>query len=276
MARGPPSCRVDMDPDIPPQSSLPRCTVDEDIIRAIEEEVNSLGMNTARTSFPDDIEAFFGIYLTDAPRVEDVNRRFRLGSLRVHPDKRVQYGSKVRERCAQLQAAMCSARDALLERIEQGRAAGDRPPACRPGPWRGPAPRASRARQDSDSAGVEPRMGRWLRQSAALWASRSVVLGRVKQCGQALKHASEDLRGDREVVAVAVQQDGLALAFASPALRADQEVVSIAVKQDPLALEHAAPELRADASLALEAVRRNAFALAPSQPGACLGCCEEE
>ena len=47
----------------------------------------------------------------------------------------------------------------------------------------------------------------------------------------ALKHASQQVRGDREVVRAAVEQDGWALKYASQQLRGDREMVVAALKQ---------------------------------------------
>jgi len=57
------------------------------------------------------------------------------------------------------------------------------------------------------------------------------VLAGVKQNGEALQYASEELRADREFMLAAVQQRGWALKYASQALRADREVVLAAVQQ---------------------------------------------
>ena len=52
-----------------------------------------------------------------------------------------------------------------------------------------------------------------------------MVLAAVEQAGWALRHATQDLRGDRKVVLRAVRQSGWALADASLELRADPSVV---------------------------------------------------
>jgi hypothetical protein len=60
-----------------------------------------------------------------------------------------------------------------------------------------------------------------------------VVLAAVQQNGEALEHASPELRADREVVLAAVQQNGEALEHASPELRADREVVLVRLCSRP-------------------------------------------
>jgi hypothetical protein len=57
----------------------------------------------------------------------------------------------------------------------------------------------------------------------------------VKEWGDSLWYASNELRNDREVVMEAVMQSGWALEYASERLRKDREVVSVAVLQDPRA-----------------------------------------
>ena len=58
----------------------------------------------------------------------------------------------------------------------------------------------------------------------------------VTQGGDALKHASEELKNDREVILAAVTQYGYALEWASDELKHDEEVVLAAVAQDGGAL----------------------------------------
>ena len=70
-------------------------------------------------------------------------------------------------------------------------------------------------------------------------SSRDEVLEAVKQDGNALKFASDELKGDRVVVMEAVKQNGWALEYAAEELRGDREVVLEAVKQSGWALQYA-------------------------------------
>ena len=87
------------------------------------------------------------------------------------------------------------------------------------------------------------------------------ALDAVKQNGAALRHASQELKGDREVVLEAVKQNGAALRYASEELKRDREVVLEAVKLNGEALQHASQELKRDREVVLEAVKQNGEAL---------------
>ena len=63
-----------------------------------------------------------------------------------------------------------------------------------------------------------------------------VVLAAVKQCGEALKFASDELWSDCNIVMDAVKQDGEALEFALHELRSKLEIVWAAVNQNRSAL----------------------------------------
>ena len=97
-------------------------------------------------------------------------------------------------------------------------------------------------------------------------AEKQDVLAAVQQDGDALQHASEELRADRDVVLAAVQQDGDALQHASEELRADREVVLAAVKQHGYALRFASDKLQADEEVVLAAVEQNGNALQYADP----------
>ena len=97
--------------------------------------------------------------------------------------------------------------------------------------------------------------------SDELCADKEVVLATVEQEGNMLEFASDTLRADREVVLAAVKQDGNALEWASDALRANREVLLAAVEQNYWALTYAADELCADKEVVLAAVKQNGNAL---------------
>jgi hypothetical protein len=97
--------------------------------------------------------------------------------------------------------------------------------------------------------------------SDELKADRVVVLEAVKQDGSTLHYAAAELKADRGVVLAAVKQDGVALLSASAELKADRGVVLAAVKQNGDALWHASDELTNDRGVVLEAVKQNGDAL---------------
>ena len=76
----------------------------------------------------------------------------------------------------------------------------------------------------------------------------------VTQGGDAMKHASEELKNDREVILAAVTQYGYALEWASDELKHDEEVVLAAVAQDGGALVCVSEELKNYKELVLAAV----------------------
>jgi len=96
---------------------------------------------------------------------------------------------------------------------------------------------------------------------------------RVNKHREALRYASEDLRGDKEVVLYIVKKEGTALEFASDELRGDKEVVLVAVnqsfpppsnsqevvlavaEQDHGVLQYASKELRWDKEMVMEAYK---------------------
>jgi hypothetical protein len=90
---------------------------------------------------------------------------------------------------------------------------------------------------------------------------KDVVLAAVKQNGEALKFASEELQGDKGFMMAVVAQNGVALEFASEELQGDKEVVMAAVKQNGVALNYVSEELKADKEFMMAAVKQNRFAL---------------
>ena len=99
--------------------------------------------------------------------------------------------------------------------------------------------------------------------SAELKVDREVVLVAVAQDGRALRCASEELQADREVVLAAVAQKGHALyyMYVSAELKADRVVVLVTVAENGGALEHASAELRKDREVVLAAVAQHGRAL---------------
>lgn len=92
-------------------------------------------------------------------------------------------------------------------------------------------------------------------------ADREIVLAAVRRGGDALQHASIELRDDREVVLLAVQQHGLSLKHASESLRRDKVVCTAAVESYGLAIKYVC--LSSDGTereIALAAVRQNGWA----------------
>jgi len=93
------------------------------------------------------------------------------------------------------------------------------------------------------------------------WACKEMVLAKVAQDGDALRHASAELKADAGVVRAAVTQYGGALQYASAELRADAGVVRTAVAQHGNALCYASAELKADAGVVRVAVAQHGDAL---------------
>ena len=78
----------------------------------------------------------------------------------------------------------------------------------------------------------------------------------VKNDGNALGHASDELKADKEWIIAAVKNDGYALDYASDELKADKEVVMAAVKNDGYALNYASDELKADKEVIMAADKK--------------------
>ena len=89
----------------------------------------------------------------------------------------------------------------------------------------------------------------------------------MAQDGEALKHASAELKADREVVLAAVAQYGNAVRCASAELKADREVVLAAARQNSDALRYATAALQdgLPADVRVLALQRLALAGAPPQ-----------
>ena len=72
-----------------------------------------------------------------------------------------------------------------------------------------------------------------------LWPAREhrrLMLAAVAHNGDALQHASAELRADRDIILAAVTNNAYALRYASPELRADRDVVMAAVESKGYAL----------------------------------------
>eukprot|EP00929_Paragymnodinium_shiwhaense_P053776 TRINITY_DN26948_c0_g1_i1.p1 TRINITY_DN26948_c0_g1~~TRINITY_DN26948_c0_g1_i1.p1 ORF type:complete len:1085 (-),score=268.37 TRINITY_DN26948_c0_g1_i1:175-3339(-) len=105
-----------------------------------------------------------------------------------------------------------------------------------------------------------------LLEEEAAWEDKDIVLDVVSRCGQALQHASEDLRDDCMVVMAAVSQNGMALQYASDEVAADRDVALAAIKNQGRALVCVAEELQEDRDFLLEAIRLNGHALSHAAP----------
>ena len=68
------------------------------------------------------------------------------------------------------------------------------------------------------------------------WTNKEAVTRAVAKKGDAIKHASNELKGDKEVVMAAVAQNGRALEYASDELKENKEVVMVAVARGGRAL----------------------------------------
>ena len=83
----------------------------------------------------------------------------------------------------------------------------------------------------------------------------------VKQDGDALKFASDDLQKDREIVMTAVKHNVSSLEFASEDHQKDREIVMAEVNQDGIALEFASLELQGDCDVVLLAAEQYSYSL---------------
>jgi|GEM_PF-2571814 len=113
---------------------------------------------------------------------------------------------------------------------------------------------------DDDAEKIDSFIENFVANSTFL-RNKAVILEAVKQNGDVLQLAKQELQKDREVVLAAVRQDGFALRYASKELQADREVVLAALGQDGEALRCASKELQADREIVLEAVRNNGNSL---------------
>ena len=89
-----------------------------------------------------------------------------------------------------------------------------------------------------------------------LITDKKLIIEYVKEDGELLCYASDELKNDREVVLIAIRQSGSALRFASEELRNDKEIVLTAIKKDRYAFTNASKELQNDKELALEVVKQ--------------------
>ena len=72
------------------------------------------------------------------------------------------------------------------------------------------------------------------------------MLERVSVEPGALKHATEELKGDHEIVMTAVSKDGWALQHTTQELKSDREIVTAAVSENGSALQFATKDLKED------------------------------
>ena len=94
--------------------------------------------------------------------------------------------------------------------------------------------------------------------SAELQDDREVVLYCVKNCGDAIEHASARLRGDKEIILAATTEfwhSATVLNLASTELQDDRDVVLHCVKRRGDAVKHASARLRGDKEIILAAVK---------------------
>ena len=72
---------------------------------------------------------------------------------------------------------------------------------------------------------------RMMEERNTIYGNSNIVMAAVKQDGDALEFASEDIQNDREIVMDAVEQNGIALEFASEYLKKDRKIAMAAVKK---------------------------------------------
>ena len=95
------------------------------------------------------------------------------------------------------------------------------------------------------------------------WSCGQAAFGTdVASLGEALRWASDELRGDRAIAMTAVEHFSFALKWVSDELRGDREVVSAAINNsDYHAMQWASEDLRSDREFMLAAVRQDGRAL---------------
>ena len=76
-------------------------------------------------------------------------------------------------------------------------------------------------------------------------SDKETCLTVMKQNGNALRFASDKMKGDSDVVLVAVKQNGYSLRYAKKKQRNDLALATAAVDQNGLAMCHVGMELRA-------------------------------
>ena len=84
--------------------------------------------------------------------------------------------------------------------------------------------------------------------------AHEIWLERVSQNGNALEHATDELKGDTEIVMAAVSQNGRALEYATDELKGDRKIVMAAVSKNGHALQYAKDELKGDREIVMMAV----------------------
>ena len=98
-------------------------------------------------------------------------------------------------------------------------------------------------------------------EEAIDWCDHDSVLQAVERDGDALLHASKELKDDFAIVLKAVTGHGEALQYAGDAMKNDFSIVLEAVKSGN-ALEYASDELKGNSTVVLEAIKRSRDQLA--------------
>jgi len=97
--------------------------------------------------------------------------------------------------------------------------------------------------------------------SPEIWANKEVVLVAVKNNGDALRFAHDDLKKDHDVVMHACLEKNKAFKHASDELKQDRSFVLKLVSQAGKSLKHAAPELQKDVEILAAAATHQVEAL---------------
>ena len=104
---------------------------DNDYLLAVFEKLNKLGMDAYAQDVPDpsassevyhkdhrELERFWGILLTEHSTEQDVETRYRLASLLIHPDKHAAATSGVQASLGGLQAKINQGKVEMIQRIK--------------------------------------------------------------------------------------------------------------------------------------------------------------
>jgi hypothetical protein len=92
------------------------------------------------------------------------------------------------------------------------------------------------------------------------WDIKDFVLEQVKNRGQDLMYASDELKDDIEVVITALNSDRRAIKYTSERLKDNKEVIKNILNQEGLLIKYASKRLRSDKELGLLAVQKNPLA----------------
>jgi hypothetical protein len=103
--------------------------------------------------------------------------------------------------------------------------------------------------------------------SDELKGDREIVLTAVRRDLWAFEYAAlNDLNRDGEIIMAAIEQPGMALQYANDGIRGNREFILAAISRNPLSLEYASDDIKRDRQIVLAAVRKNGSPPHSSRP----------